>query len=190
MVSGRLGNYLMPINVLSVCSEVFYQVRKWKLQELCKTGAGLGEEGTWLHFQCLLCYHILSHLWRVLVLWTLIFTLLIDPPKGSKASRLCGSTPGRSENPPEAPEQQRALNCRMGNVQSVVLVPPVKMLLFSSSWSVSQLKMRSKSENSEIWLPRCQESCWLALPLYLWLTQTGQRISICTTLKYVEQKLL
>lgn len=48
---------------------------------------------------------------------------------------------------------------------------PFKMLLFANPWSVSQLKMRSKSENSEIWLPKCQESCWLALPLYLWLMQ-------------------
>lgn len=62
IVSGRLGNYLMPINVLSVCSEVFYQVSEWKMQELCETDGGLGEEGTWLHFHCLRCYHRLSHL--------------------------------------------------------------------------------------------------------------------------------
>lgn len=53
ILSSRLGNYLMPINVLSVCSELFYQGSEWKLQKLCKIDAGLGEEGTWLHFHCL-----------------------------------------------------------------------------------------------------------------------------------------
>lgn len=45
IISSRLVNYLMPINVLSVCSEVFYQVSERKLQELCRIDAGLGEEG-------------------------------------------------------------------------------------------------------------------------------------------------
>lgn len=50
----------------------------------------------------------------------------------------------------------------------------LKMLLFTSSWSVSLLKMRSRSENSEIWLPKCQGNCQLALALYLCLMRTGQ----------------
>lgn len=122
IVSSRLGNYLMPINVLSVCSEVFHQGSEWKLQELCKIDAGLGEEGTWLHFHCLRCYHTLSHLWGVLVLWTLVFTLLIDPPKGSKASRLYGSSPGRSGNPPEPPDLQGG-QCAEHSVRCLYLLP-------------------------------------------------------------------
>lgn len=51
-------------------------------------------------------------------------------------------------------------NLQRGDVQSTVsclyLLPTVQNAAVHCSWSVSQLKMRRKSENSEIWLLKCQ----------------------------------
>lgn len=170
IVSSRLDNYLVPRSVLSVCSEVFYQVSVRKLQKLCKIDACVRRTRK-LTASLLIAF---LHCYRILTLslksscpvnsgfycsnwYTIGFksikAIWQHPRQRSKSPR--ATTAAVSPSLQSVRSMEHAVLCWYFlaiNSKYFYLPAPDSM----KHRSVSELKLGNKSENSEIWFPECQ----------------------------------